>query len=300
MSLRKIDKFQMDNSIKLALKEDITSEDVSTNAIYKDDRLAEISLYSKGEGILAGLDVFKRVFELNGSPVFIEYKKDGDEVFKKDLILKIRDDVKALLSSERVALNYLQRMSGIATYTKKMIEALDDKNIYLLDTRKTVPNMRIFEKYAVVAGGGYNHRYNLSDAIMLKDNHISAAGSITKAIKLAREYSPFIKKIEIEVEDLEGVEEAVKAGADIIMLDNMDIETTKKAIKIINKKAIIECSGNIDITNINRFKGLEIDYVSSGAITHSAKILDLSLKNLRYVDDWKRRKRKENTWNFKK
>ena len=284
MSLRKIDKFQMDNSIKLALKEDITSEDVSTNAIYKDDRLAEISLYSKGEGILAGLDVFKRVFELNGSPVFIEYKKDGDEVFKKDLILKIRDDVKALLSSERVALNYLQRMSGIATYTKKMIEALDDKNIYLLDTRKTVPNMRIFEKYAVVAGGGYNHRYNLSDAIMLKDNHISAAGSITKAIKLAREYSPFIKKIEIEVEDLEGVEEAVRAGADIIMLDNMGIETIKKAIKVIGKKAIIECSGNIDINNINRFKGLEIDYVSSGAITHSAKILDLSLKNLRYIE----------------
>ena len=284
MSLRKIDKFQMDNSIKLALKEDITSEDVSTNAIYKDDRLAEISLYSKGEGILAGLDVFRRGFELNGSPVFTKYKKDGDEVFKKDLILKIRDDVKALLSSERVALNYLQRMSGIATYTKKMIEALDDKNIYLLDTRKTVPNMRIFEKYAVVAGGGHNHRYNLSDAIMLKDNHIDAAGSITKAIKLAREYSPFIKKIEIEVEDLEGVEEAVRAGADIIMLDNMDIETIKKAIKVIGKKAIIECSGNIDINNINRFKGLEIDYVSSGAITHSAKILDLSLKNLRYIE----------------
>lgn len=165
-----------------------------------------------------------------------------------------------------------------------MIEALDDKNICLLDTRKTVPNMRIFEKYAVVAGGGHNHRYNLSDAIMLKDNHIDAAGSITKAIKLAREYSPFIKKIEIEVENLEGVEEAVRAGADIIMLDNMDIETIKKAIKVIGKKAIIECSGNIDINNINRFKGLEIDYVSSGAITHSAKILDLSLKNLRYIE----------------
>ena len=213
-----------------------------------------------------------------------ETKKDGDKILNKDLILKIRADVKTILSAERTALNYLQRMSGIATYTKKMIEALDDKNICLLDTRKTVPNMRIFEKYAVVAGGGYNHRYNLSDAIMLKDNHIDAAGSITEAIKLAREYSPFIKKIEIEVEDLKGVEEAVKAGADIIMLDNMDIETTKKAIKIINKKAIIECSGNIDITNINRFKGLEIDYVSSGAITHSAKILDLSLKNLRYIE----------------
>jgi len=281
MNLRKIDKFQMDESIKLALKEDITSEDISTNAIYKNDRLAEISLYSKEEGILAGIDVFKRVFELlNNSVEFTEYKKDGDKLLNKDLILKIKADVKTILSAERTALNYLQRMSGIATYTQKMVEALDDENIKLLDTRKTTPNMRIFEKYSVRVGGGYNHRYNLSDAIMLKDNHIDAAGSITEAIKLAREYSPFIKKIEIEVEDLKGVEEAVKAGADIIMLDNMDIETTKEAIKIINKQAIIECSGNVDINNINRFKGLEIDY-----ITHSAKILDLSLKNLRYVDD---------------
>ena len=286
MNFRKIDKFQMDDSIKLALKEDITSEDISTNAVYKNDRLAEISLYSKENGILAGLDVFKRVFELLDTSVeFIEYKKDGDKVADKDLILKIKANIKTILSSERVALNYLQRMSGIATYTKKMIEALDDKNILLLDTRKTTPNMRIFEKYAVRVGGGYNHRYNLSDAIMLKDNHIDAAGSITEAIKLAREYSPFIKKIEIEVEDLKGVEEAIKTGADIIMLDNMDIETTKKAIKIINKQAIIECSGNVDITNINRFKGLEIDYISSGSITHSAKILDLSLKKLRYIDD---------------
>ena len=289
MNLRKIDKFQMDDSIRMALKEDITSEDISTNAIYKNDRMAEISLYSKEEGILAGLDVFKRVFELfellDNSVEFTEYKKDGDKVLNKDLILKIRADVKTILSAERTALNYLQRMSGIATYTRKMVEALDDKNILLLDTRKTTPNMRIFEKYSVRVGGGYNHRYNLSDAIMLKDNHINAAGSITEAIKLAKEYSPFIKKIEIEVEDLKGVEEAVKAGADIIMLDNMDIETTKKAIKIINKQAIIECSGNVDITNINRFKGLEIDYISSGAITHSAKILDLSLKNLRYIDD---------------
>ncbi len=286
MNLIKIDKFQMDESIRLALKEDITSEDISTNAVYKNDRLAEISLYSKEEGVLAGIDVFKRVFELlDNSVEFTEYKKDGDNLLNKDLILKIRANVKTILSAERTALNYLQRMSGIATYTRKMLEALDDKNIKLLDTRKTTPNMRIFEKYSVRVGGGYNHRYNLSDAIMLKDNHIDAAGSITEAIKLARDYSPFIKKIEIEVEDLKGVEEAVKAGADIIMLDNMDIETTKKAIKIINKQAIIECSGNVDITNINRFKGLEIDYISSGAITHSAKILDLSLKNLRYVDD---------------
>ena len=301
MNLRKIDKFQMDESIRLALKEDITSEDISTNAVYKNDRLAEISLFSKEEGILAGIDVFKRVFELLDSSVeFTEYKKDGDNLLNKDLILKIRANVKTILSAERTALNYLQRMSGIATYTRKMLEALDDKNIKLLDTRKTTPNMRIFEKYSVRVGGGYNHRYNLSDAIMLKDNHIDAAGSITEAIKLARDYSPFIKKIEIEVEDLKGVEEAVKAEVDIIMLDNMDIETIKKAIKIINKQAIIECSGNVDINNINRFKGLEIDYISSGAITHSAKILDLSLKNLRYVDDWKRRERKENTWDIKR
>ena len=265
MNLRKIDKFQMDESIRLALKEDITSEDISTNAIYKNSRLAEISLYSKEEGILAGIDVFKRVFELLDDNVeFIKYKADGDKLLNKDLILKIKADVKTILSAERTALNYLQRMSGIATYTQKMVEALDDENIKLLDTRKTTPNMRIFEKYSVRVGGGYNHRYNLSDAIMLKDNHIDAAGSITEAIRLAREYSPFIKKI---------------------MLDNMDIETTKEAIKIINKQAIIECSGNVDINNINRFKGLEIDYISSGAITHSAKILDLSLKNLRYVDD---------------
>ena len=286
MNLRKIDKFQMDESIRLALKEDITSEDISTNAVYKNDRLAEISLFSKEEGVLAGIDVFKRVFELlDNSVEFTEYKKDGDNLLNKDLILKIRANVKTILSAERTALNYLQRMSGIATYTQKMVEALDDENIKLLDTRKTTPNMRIFEKYSVRVGGGYNHRYNLSDAIMLKDNHIDAAGSITEAIKLARDYSPFIKKIEIEVEDLKGVEEAVKAEVDIIMLDNMDIETIKKAIKIINKQAIIECSGNVDINNINRFKGLEIDYISSGAITHSAKILDLSLKNLRYVDD---------------
>ncbi|WP_022820079.1 carboxylating nicotinate-nucleotide diphosphorylase [Fusobacterium russii] len=286
MSLKKIEKFQMDASIEAALKEDITSEDISTNSIYRNKKMAEISLLSKEEGVLAGIDVFKRVFQiLDKSVEFIEYKKDGDILVKNDIILKIKADIKVILSAERVALNYLQRMSGIATYTKKMIEKLDDKNILLLDTRKTTPNMRIFEKYAVRVGGAYNHRYNLSDGIMLKDNHIDAAGSISQAIKLAREYSPFIKKIEIEVEDLKGVEEAIRAGADIIMLDNMSIEEIKKAIEIIDKKAIIECSGNIDITNINRFKGLKIDYISSGAITHSAKILDFSLKNLRYVDD---------------
>lgn len=286
MSLKKIEKFQMDASIEAALKEDITSEDISTNSIYRNKKMAEISLLSKEQGVLAGIDVFKRVFQiLDKSVEFIEYKKDGDILVKNDIILKIKADIKVILSAERVALNYLQRMSGIATYTKKMIEKLDDKNILLLDTRKTTPNMRIFEKYAVRVGGAYNHRYNLSDGIMLKDNHIDAAGSISQAIKLAREYSPFIKKIEIEVEDLKGVEEAIRAGADIIMLDNMSIEEIKKAIEIIDKKAIIECSGNIDITNINRFKGLKIDYISSGAITHSAKILDFSLKNLRYVDD---------------
>ena len=276
----------VDHLIKEALQEDISSEDVTTNAVMKEAVTGEVQLICKQDGVVAGLDVFHRVFEILDENVKTDfYCKDGDEVKKGELMGIITGDIRALLSGERVALNYLQRMSGIATYTHSVAMLLEGTKTKLLDTRKTTPNMRIFEKYAVRVGGGYNHRYNLSDAIMLKDNHIDAAGSITEAIKLAREYSPFIKKIEIEVEDLKGVEEAVKAGADIIMLDNMDIETTKKAIKIINKQAIIECSGNVDINNINRFKGLEIDYISSGAITHSAKILDLSLKNLRYVDD---------------
>ncbi|MGO1580883.1 MAG: carboxylating nicotinate-nucleotide diphosphorylase [Peptoniphilaceae bacterium] len=286
MKLKKLKNFQIDYLIELALREDISSEDFSTNAIYREDKKAKISLISKEDGILAGIDVFKRVFTLLDKEVeFIDYKFDGDKLKTKDLILEIVGDVSTILSGERLALNFLQRMSGIATYTRKMVEELDDPNILILDTRKTTPNMRIFEKYSVKIGGGENHRYNLSDAIMLKDNHIDAAGSIKDAVKLAREYSPFIKKIEVEVEDLKMVEEAIEAKADIIMLDNMEIDMIKKASDLIKNKAIIECSGNIGLENIKNYRGLKIDYISSGSLTHSAHILDLSMKNLRYINE---------------
>ncbi|MBC2575157.1 carboxylating nicotinate-nucleotide diphosphorylase [Peptostreptococcus canis] len=285
MKIQKLNNFQIDKYIIAALKEDITFDDLSTSAIYREDKTAKISLLSKDKGILAGLDVFKRVFSINDPLVdFIEYKKDGDKITNGELVMEIIGNVRTILTSERVALNFLQRMSGIATQTKKYVEALGDENIKILDTRKTTPNLRLFEKYSVKVGGGFNHRYNLSDGIMLKDNHIGAAGSVKKAIEMAREYAPFVKKIEIEVEDLEMLKEAVDAKADIIMLDNMDIDMVKKAIEIIDKKAIIECSGNINIDNISRYRGMQIDYISSGSLTNNANIVDLSMKNLRYVD----------------
>ncbi len=285
MKIQKLNNFQIDKYIIAALKEDITFDDLSTSAIYREDKTAKISLLSKDKGILAGLDVFKRVFSINDPLVdFIEYKKDGDKITNGELVMEIIGNVRTILTSERVALNFLQRMSGIATQTKKYVEALGDENIKILDTRKTTPNLRLFEKYSVKVGGGFNHRYNLSDGIMLKDNHIDAAGSVKKAIEMAREYAPFVKKIEIEVEDLEMLKEAVDAKADIIMLDNMDIDMVKKAIEIIDKKAIIECSGNINIDNISRYRGMQIDYISSGSLTNNANIVDLSMKNLRYVD----------------
>lgn len=284
MTNRKLSNFQIDKWIKSALEEDITWEDISTNAIYQDDMKAQISLIAKGKGILAGIDVYKRVFTLFDENVkFVDLKKEGERVEKGDLVLEIIGDVKTLLSCERVALNFLQRMSGIATQTKAYVDALGDENIKVLDTRKTTPNMRIFEKYAVTIGGGANHRYNLSDGVMLKDNHIDAAGSIKKAVEMARRYASFVKKIEVEVENLDMVKEALEAKADIIMLDNMSIDMVKEAIDIIDGRAEIECSGNIDETNISRYRGLGIDYVSSGSITNSVKILDLSMKNLRYI-----------------
>ena len=270
----------------MALQEDIHSEDLSTNAIYREQKKASISLIMKEEGIVAGLEVFQKVFLLLDNTIqFDLYAQDGDTVKKGQIIADICGDVRTILSGERVAINYLQRMSGIATYTKQCVQALDDSNILLMDTRKTTPNMRLFEKYAVKVGGGHNHRYNLSDGIMLKDNHIDAAGSISKAIEMAKDYAPFVKKIEIEVEDLEGVKEALEAKADIIMLDNMPIDMVKEAVDLIDGKAIIECSGNIDKNNISRYKGIKIDYVSSGAITHSAPPLDISMKNLRYENE---------------
>lgn len=279
--MRELKPILIDKYILAALREDMTSGDITTDAILRDER-AEVNLRAKDKGILAGLDVFKRVFEILDQNVTFEfYFSDGDQVNNKDLIGKINGRAKAILEGERTALNFLQRMSGIATYTKKMVDALDSDHVKILDTRKTTPNMRIFEKYAVTLGGGYNHRYNLSDGIMLKDNHIDTAGGIKKAVEKVRSLNPFVKKIEVEVENFDQVREALEAKADIIMLDNMDIEEIKEACKIINKKAIIECSGNISLENINSYRDLDIDYISSGAITYSAGVLDLSMKNLK-------------------
>lgn len=280
-----MENIRVDEIIKNAIKEDITNVDLSTEAIFK-DKNASVDLISKDEGVIAGLDEFKRVFEImaqyNKSKVnFKEYFKNGDEIKNKDLIMTIFSSAKVLLSSERVSLNILQRMSGIATKTKKMVDALSDNNIKIVDTRKTTPGLRILEKKAVRLGRGFNHRFNLSDAIMLKDNHIKAAEGVKEAIKMAKEYAPFTTKIEVEVEDLLMLKDALKAGADIIMLDNMDIETTQKAIELISKKAVIEVSGNISEDNISRYRGMDIDVISSGALTHSAGIIDLSMKNLR-------------------
>lgn len=279
--MRELKPILIDKYILAALKEDMTSGDITTDAILKDER-AEVDLRAKDKGILAGLDVFKRVFEILDEEVSFEfYFSDGDQVNNKDLIGKISGSAKSILEGERTALNFLQRMSGIATYTKKMVDALDSDHVKILDTRKTTPNMRVFEKYAVTLGGGYNHRYNLSDGIMLKDNHIDAAGGITSAVEQVRSLNPFVKKIEVEVENFDQVREALEAKADIIMLDNMDIEEIKEACKIINKEAIIECSGNIKLENINSYRDLDIDYISSGAITYGAGVLDLSMKNLK-------------------
>ena len=276
---------QADHLILEALKEDISSEDVTTNSVMKDAVKGEVQLICKEDGIIAGLDVFKRVFQLLDKDVEVEfYCKDGDEVKNKQLMGKVTGDIRVLLSGERVALNYLQRMSCIATYTHSVAALLEGSNTKLLDTRKTTPNMRIFEKYAVRVGGGYNHRYNLSDGVLLKDNHIGAAGSVTKAVQMAKDYAPFVRKIEIEVENLDMVKEAVEAGADIIMLDNMTTEEMKEAIRIIDGRAETECSGNVTKENISRITDLGVNYVSSGALTHSAPIMDISLKNLHAVE----------------
>ena len=277
-------KLQADPLILQALQEDISSEDVSTNAVMPEAVPGEVQLICKQDGIIAGLGVFQRVFELLDENTTTEfYCKDGDEVKAGQLMGTVRGDIRVLLSGERVALNYLQRMSGIATYTNKTAKLLAGSKTKLLDTRKTTPNMRIFEKYAVRVGGGYNHRYNLSDGVLLKDNHIGAAGSVKKAIEMAREYAPFVRKIEVEVENLAMVKEAVEAGADIIMLDNMTVEEMAEAIRMIDGRAETECSGNVTKENIERLTALGVDYISSGALTHSAPILDISMKNLHAV-----------------
>lgn len=270
-----------DPLIRMALDEDITSEDISTNAVMREAKQGEVDLICKEDGIIAGLSVFKRVFTLLDADTEITFFcQDGDEVKQGQKMGVVRGDIRVLLSGERTALNYLQRMSGIATYTNSITKLLAGSKTKLLDTRKTTPNNRIFGKYAVKAGGGYNHRYNLSDGVLLKDNHIGAAGSVAKAIEMAKEYCPFVRKIEIEVENLDMVKEAADAGADIIMLDNMSHDDMKEAIRIIDGRAETECSGNVTRENIAKLIDLGVDYISSGALTHSAPIMDISLKNL--------------------
>ncbi len=273
-----------DDLILQALKEDISSEDVTTNSVMPSYCKGEVDLICKQDGIIAGLEVYKRVFELLDPNTVTElYCKDGEKVEKGQLLGKVKGDIRVLLSGERVALNYLQRMSGIATYTNSIASLLKGSKTKLLDTRKTTPNMRIFEKYAVKVGGGYNHRYNLSDGILLKDNHIGAAGSVENAVKMAKAYAPFVRKIEVEVENLKMVKQAVNAGADIIMLDNMSTEDMIKAIEIIDGRAETECSGNVTKENIEKYISIGVDYISSGALTHSAPIMDISMKNLHEV-----------------
>ena len=275
---------QADKLIRMALEEDITSEDVSTNAVMPTKVQGTVDLIAKEDGVIAGMDVYARVFKLLDEDTEIEmFCHDGDEVREGDLMAKVTGDIRVLLSGERVALNYLQRMSGIATYTRSVAKLLEGSGVTLLDTRKTTPNCRVFEKYAVRVGGGCNHRYNLSDGVLLKDNHIGAAGSITKAIQMAKAYAPFVRKIEIETETLEQVAEAVEAGADIIMLDNMTPEVMKQAVALIDGRAQTECSGNITKENIARICEIGVDFVSSGALTHSAPILAISMQHLHAV-----------------
>ena len=277
-------KMQADQLIRMALQEDITSEDVSTNAVMPTATKGTVDLIAKEDGVVAGLEIYARVFTILDEKTEIDlHCKDGDEVKKGELMSTVTGDIRVLLSGERVALNYLQRMSGIATYTRQVAKLLEGSNVTLLDTRKTTPNCRVFEKYAVRVGGGHNHRYNLSDGVLLKDNHIGAAGSVAKAVKMAKAYAPFVRKIEIEVETLDQVKEAVEAGADIIMLDNMTPEVMKQAVELIDGRAQTECSGNITKENIQKIREIGVDFVSSGALTHSAPILDISMKNLHAV-----------------
>lgn len=278
-------KANVDKYILSALQEDITSEDVTTNAIMPYDMMGEVQLIAKQDGILCGIDVFKRCFTIVDENVKFDIKKiDGQTITKGELLGTITGNISVLLSSERIALNYLQRMSGIATFTNACVKQLEGYKTKLLDTRKTTPNMRFFEKYAVKIGGAYNHRYNLTDGVLIKDNHIGAAGSVAKAIAMAKEYAPFVRKIEVETENLDMVKQAVEAGADIIMLDNMDNAIMKKAVEIIAGRAQTECSGNVTKERLKEIAEIGVDYVSSGALTYGAPLLDLSLKNLHAIN----------------
>ena len=277
-------KAQIDPLLLAALREDISNEDVSTNAVIREETPGEVELMAKQDGVIAGLDVFARVFTLLDERTEVTFLcKDGDAVRSGQLLGRVRGDIRVLLSGERVALNLLQRMSGIATCAREMAAALQGTNTRLLDTRKTTPGLRILEKYAVRVGGGYNHRFNLSDGILLKDNHIAAAGGVREAVRLAREYAPFLQKVEVEVETLEMVDEAVAAGADVIMLDNMSVEDMREAVRRIAGRAQTECSGNVTREKLQALADIGVDYISSGALTHSAPILDISMKHLRRI-----------------
>lgn len=273
----------VDKIIKNALIEDIPNEDITTNSIVDNKSISTVDLLCKEAGIIAGLEIFQRVFEILGNVEVELYKCDGDKVYPKDKVGFLKGSTRNLLLGERVALNLLQRMSGIATLTNKFVEEIKHTNAKLLDTRKTTPNLRILEKYSVKVGGGFNHRFNLSDGVMLKDNHISAAGGIKNAVELARKNSSFVRKIEVETENLEMVKEAIDAKTDIIMLDNMNLNLAKEAVKLINKRALIEFSGNVELSNIKEIAEIGVDYISAGALTHSAKILDFSMKNLTLI-----------------
>ncbi len=277
-------KLNADNLILQALKEDITGEDITTNSVMPHFQMGEVELICKEDGVIAGLEVFRRVFQLLDEKTEVTFScQDGDRVKKGERLGLLHGDIRVLLSGERTALNFLQRMSGIATYTRSIADLLTGSKTRLLDTRKTTPNMRVFEKYAVKVGGGYNHRYNLSDGILLKDNHIGAAGGVKEAVRMAKEYAPFVRKIEVEVENLDMLKEALEAGADIIMLDNMSVEDMREAVKLTAGRAETECSGNVTKENVARLADIGVDYISSGALTHSAPILDLSLKHLHAV-----------------
>ena len=278
-------KIRADELIRMALAEDVTNEDVSTSSVLKDAEFGEADLICKQDGVIAGLPVFARVFELLDGYTYVRMlANDGDSVKKGQRLATVHGDMRTILTGERTALNYLQRMSGIATYTAKMVKLLEGSGLKLVDTRKTTPNMRVFEKYAVRVGGGGNHRFNLSDAVLLKDNHIGAAGGVKEAVAAAKAYAPFTMKIEVEVENMDMVKDAIEAGADIIMLDNMTDEEMKKAVRYIAGRALVEISGNVTAENVSRLKGIGVDVVSCGALTHSAPILDVSLKNLHPVD----------------
>lgn len=279
-------RLKADRLIRQALEEDVSSEDVSTNAVIRYARRGSVDLIVKQDGVIAGLPVYERVFKILDSGVDVRfYVEEGDSVENGRKLATVSGDMRTLLSGERVALNFLQRMSGIATYTNSIVRMLEGTKTKLLDTRKTTPNNRVFEKYAVKVGGGSNHRYNLSDGVMLKDNHIAAAGGVKEAVQMARAYAPFVRRIEVETDDLETVRAAVECGADIIMLDNMDPDSMKAAVEIIGGKADVECSGNITKENIAYLTDLGVDYISSGALTHSAPVLDISMKNLRSDED---------------